>query len=370
MPPTSGSIEVFGRISSILELGAGFNPEFSGIDNIYLNCSILGMSRTEAENKIDDIIRFADIGEFVHQPVKNYSSGMTVRLAFAIAINVEPAILVVDEALSVGDAAFQRKCFARIHEIKEDGATILFVSHDASAVVDLCQRAVLLDSGRQLFCGDPKKTISYYHKLLFAPLEKTASIRKSILADDNSTSVRMVRKIEDEKAKSVSRASFNPHMLPKSTLWYEPAGAIISNPLILTGAGKKVNRLARNEHYFYCYDVAFTENVHNVRFGMLIKTVRGAELGGFGNRVEFEEMAYVEKGACYHVRMKFACVLLPGTYFLNAGVVGMMEGEERYLHRGIDVAMFEVISEKNMAPTGIVDFGIKLLIKPSVFETA
>jgi len=258
MPPTSGTIEVFGRISSILELGAGFNPEFSGIDNIYLNCSILGMSRREAEDKIDDILGFADIGEFVKQPVKNYSSGMTVRLAFAIAINVDPSILVVDEALSVGDAAFQRKCFSRIHEIKEDGATILFVSHDANAVVELCQRAVLLDSGEQLFCGDPKKTISYYHKLLFASPEKTRAIRKSILSSVRSESVDVSSDKKDrdsfsEEKKQFIRSSYNPHMQPKSTLWYEPAGAIISNPGIFTSEGKRVNCLLRNESYFYSY---------------------------------------------------------------------------------------------------------------------
>ena len=363
MSPTSGQIDVNGRISAILELGAGFNPEFSGRNNVYLNCSILGMERAEVDERIDDILEFADIGEFIDQPVKTYSSGMNVRLAFSIAINVDPAILVIDEALAVGDAAFQRKCFSRIKAIQKKGATVLFVSHAADAVVELCNRAIFLDQGKILYSGDPKKAISLYHKLLFAPQDKVESVRQSILdkiqAEESAPNDDTEQKADLQPEQVESKAYFNKHLKPKSTIWYEPDGAVIHEPHILTPDGRKVNVLVRNEEYFYTYDVRFTKNVFNVRFCMLIKTLRGFELGGYGNRVVDENMEYLNEGSVAHVRLRFRCALLPGTYFLNAGVMGIAGKEDVYLHRGIDVTMFEVMPEKNLSSTAVVDFGIR-----------
>ena len=153
LTPTSGEVQVNGKISALLELGSGFNPEFTGRQNVFLNGRLLGLEQKQIEAKFDEIAAFADIGDFIEQPVKTYSSGMFVRLAFAVAINVKPDILVVDEALAVGDEAFQRKCFARIQAIKESGGTILFVSHSASNVIELCDYAVLLDRGDLLLYG-------------------------------------------------------------------------------------------------------------------------------------------------------------------------------------------------------------------------
>ena len=149
--PTEGEVTVNGRISALLELGAGFNPEYTGIENIYLNGTMIGFSREEIDRKLDDILAFADIGDFVHQPVKTYSSGMFVRLAFAVAINIDPEILIVDEALSVGDVFFQSKCYRKFEEFKRDGKTILFVSHDLSAISRYCDRAVLLNQGDKIY---------------------------------------------------------------------------------------------------------------------------------------------------------------------------------------------------------------------------
>ena len=140
LTPTSGKVEVNGRVSALLELGAGFNPEFTGLENVFFNGSIMGYSRHEMDAKIDDILAFADIGDFIHQPVKMYSSGMFARLAFAVAINVDPDILIVDEALSVGDAAFQSKCFQKFQEFREKGKTILFVTHSVDLIIKYCSR--------------------------------------------------------------------------------------------------------------------------------------------------------------------------------------------------------------------------------------
>lgn len=378
MPPTLGQLQVNGRISAILELGAGFNPEFSGRDNVYLNCSILGMKRSEVDERIGDILEFADIDEFIDQPVKSYSSGMSVRLAFSIAINVDPQILVIDEALAVGDAAFQRKCFSRINSIQEQGATILFVSHDAGAVVELCTRAMLLDQGELLYLGSPKKVIALYHKLLFAPHDKVASIRESILdkgypksvtsdvVDNNTNSQQNVDDLPGQE-KETSKPFLNPGLRPQSTIWYEPNGAIIEKPFIQTLNGTRVNVLVRNEEYFYTYKVRFTTNAFNVRYGMLIKTLRGLELGGAGNRVEdIHSGQSVKKGSVVHVKLRFYCRLLPGLYFMNAGVMAIENRENKYLHRGVDVVMFEVMQEDNIGATALVDFGIETTVS---FET-
>ena len=168
LQPSSGSVEVNGRIAALLELGAGFNAEYTGRENVYLNAAILGLARSEIDQRFEAIARFADIGEFIDQPVKTYSSGMYVRLAFATAINVDPDILVVDEALAVGDEAFQRKCYARIEEIQAKGGTILFVSHAAQTIVQLCSRALLIDGGELLLEGRPKIVTGQYQRLMNA----------------------------------------------------------------------------------------------------------------------------------------------------------------------------------------------------------
>ena len=163
---TSGTMQVNGRISALLELGAGFNPEYTGLENIYVNGMVIGFTREEIDQKLQDILDFADIGDFVYQPVKTYSSGMFVRLAFAVAINIEPEILIVDEALSVGDVFFQAKCFRKFEEFKEKGKTILFVTHDLGSINKYCDRAILLHKGEKVAEGSPKEIVDLYKKKL------------------------------------------------------------------------------------------------------------------------------------------------------------------------------------------------------------
>ena len=169
--PTGGEVQVNGRISALLELGAGFNMEYSGIENIYLNGTMIGFSREEIDAKLDEILKFADIGDFVYQPVKTYSSGMFVRLAFAVAINIEPEILIVDEALSVGDVFFQAKCYRKFEEFKKQGKTILIVSHDLGSISKYCDRVVLLNQGVKMAEGNPKEMVDLYKRLLVGQAE-------------------------------------------------------------------------------------------------------------------------------------------------------------------------------------------------------
>lgn len=173
--PSSGSVNVNGKISSLLELGAGFNPEFTGIENIYLNGSVMGFSKEEMNSKLQEILNFADIGNFAYQPVKTYSSGMYVRLAFSVAINVNPDVLIIDEALAVGDAKFQLKCFKRLERIKSSGVTILFVSHAIDQVRDFCNRGVVMNAGQIIFDGDSKKAAVKYFDLIFPKEDQNES---------------------------------------------------------------------------------------------------------------------------------------------------------------------------------------------------
>jgi lipopolysaccharide transport system ATP-binding protein len=195
LTPSKGTIEVNGKIAALLELGAGFNPEFTGVENIYLNGTIMGFSREEIDKKIDDILEFADIGDFVYQPVKMYSSGMFARLAFAVAINVEPDILIVDEALAVGDVKFQTKCFNRFKELKEKGTTILFVSHDVFAVRNFCDKAVWINEGTLKKIGDTVQVTAEYMEYM-----NSDSIGDGENSQEDNT----------EKQELLTKSDFNP----------------------------------------------------------------------------------------------------------------------------------------------------------------
>lgn len=379
LQPTSGSVETNGRLSALLELGAGFNPEFSGRQNVYINGSIYGLMHDEIDARFDDIIRFADIGNFINQPVKSYSSGMVVRLAFAVAISIEPDILIVDEALAVGDVAFQRKCFARIKQIQERGGTILFVSHSAGAVIDLCNRALLLDQGELLIGGSPKQVISHYHKMIFATLGKIEEIKKEWQMDPNRLNLVGDDKedegsegsgdvIEKEKKdEPVQESFYAPGMVPQSTVYFEKRGAVIENPHITTLDGKQVNILVSGEEFIYTYTVFFERPAFQVRFGMLIKTVSGMEIGGHVSAPAGKGIEYIKEATRWKVQFHFHSLLNPGAYFLNAGVLGIIEGNEVYLDRNTDIAMFRVQEKENLTSTAIVDL-IKYTHEPIVEE--
>jgi lipopolysaccharide transport system ATP-binding protein len=372
--PTSGSIQTQGRIAALLELGSGFNPEFTGRENVYLNGAVLGLSKGEIDARFDDITAFADIGDFIEQPVKTYSSGMMVRLAFAVAINVNPQILVVDEALSVGDELFQRKCFSRIETIRREGATILFVSHSGGTVVELCDRAILLDMAELLATGLPKQIVGRYQKLLYAPAEKRRQLRDEIRrssncgdtcrADISQDGDNVPEACEAQMLQQELQDSCDPALTPVSTIAYASYGAIIHDPAVYSLDGERVNNLTRGKTYYYRYRVRFKYAASNVRFGMLIKTTSGVELGGAASASSNRaSLPFVRAGSEYVVEFAFCCRLNAGVYFLNAGVLGEINGSETYLHRVIDVAMFRVMSETANMATGIVDFSCVSRIK-------
>lgn len=362
--PTRGTIGTQGRIAALLELGSGFNPEFSGRENVYLNAAVLGLSVSEIDARFSDITKFADIGEFIEQPVKTYSSGMLVRLAFAVAINVEPEILVVDEALSVGDELFQRKCFSKIESIRESGATILFVSHSGSQIVELCDRAILIDSGEMLATGEPKGIVGKYQKLIYAPPDKVLHIRNEVCRDTTQASKDKHLNVDayqvSEPGKNIAQADdeyFDPNFTSTSTLIYESHGAYISAPKIRNVVGENVNCLKRGNTYYYTYQVKFERKAMNVRFGMVIKTASGLELGGAVSAPHGSVgIETISPGSIVNVEYRFTCNLNPGTYFLNAGVQGIIDSVDTYLHRVLDFYAFKVPPVNNDLATAIVDF--------------
>ncbi len=369
--PTSGDITVNGRISALLELGAGFNKEFSGRENVYVNGALMGFSREEMDARFQAITDFAGIGDFIDQPVKTYSSGMYVRLAFACAVNVDPDILVVDEALAVGDEAFQRKCFSRLSEFQKMGKTILFVSHSSGVVVELCNRALLFDQGELLLSGAPKSVATRYQKLVYAPSNKVSLLREEIrmLQAEQGENLQSEAVLEEDaesladceqnrKNKTKATSFYDPNLKPKSTISYESHGALIKEPHITSLKGDRVNVLIRREEYIYTYTVDFNEDAYNVYFGMLVKTITGLELGGMISHPHTAPINFIPKGTTKKQSFIFKCALVPGAYFLNAGVFGTVNGSGTYLHRLIDAAMFKVQPEKKLCATGIVDFGI------------
>ncbi|MFO1316116.1 MAG: ABC transporter ATP-binding protein [Burkholderiales bacterium] len=363
LAPTTGDVETAGRVSALLELGSGFNPEFSGRENVFLNGAILGLARAEMRALLPEILAFADIGYFVDQPVKTYSSGMALRLAFAVATAVAPRILIVDEALAVGDEAFQRKCFARIEAIREGGAAVLFVSHSPMQVLELCDVALLLDGGRMLLMDEPRRVVAEYQRLLYAPPEEAARLRDAAQAARPATAEADAAAAAADAGPAA--ASFDPALRSASIVEYAQHGARIGAPRIETPAGAPVNVLVRGDPYVVAYDVEFTAPARRVRFGMMVKTTTGIELGGGTFPPAGAPADGFAAGARVRLSFAFRCRLFAGTYFLNAGLMGDVDGTDTYLHRLVDAAVFRVQPDAALRPSGHVDLEVNASLAPA-----
>lgn len=368
--PTDGELTVRGRVAPILSLGVGFSPEFTGRENVRLHAAVLGLSQDEIQEKMQFIIEFADIGPFFDEPVKRYSSGMYSRLAFATAMASDPEVLVIDEVLAVGDEAFTRKCFARIETIKANGATIFFASHAPNLVVELCDRAILMDRGECIFQADPKSVISQYQRLLYVEPEREEGLRSeirrlSVTSDDGAGQSNRNRASSVDQ---VDYGSLNPDLVPESTVEYGFGTARIGNLRLLDPDGREVNVLRGGIEYQYSYDIEFLERADRVRFGMMIKLVTGFELAGQVSHPNGEALEKVDAGTRMRVDFWFVARMIPGTYFMNAGVLAWCEEEEAYLHRIVDGLMFTILPEGASYGTGVVDLSPGT--PPRVFEAS
>lgn len=359
--PSTGSVKVDGNISALLELGAGFNSDYTGIENIYMNGTMMGFSREEMEKKLPEILEFADIGDFVYQPVKTYSSGMFVRLAFALAINVEPEILIVDEALSVGDVFFQSKCYAKMEEIRKKGTTILMVTHDMGSIIKYCDKVVLLNKGKFLAEGSARDMVDLYKKILAGQFDETSME----LSDFNSGVVEDLANIKRSKEDTFMKAT-NELMKAKMTInpsltEYGDGRASIVDFGIVDAKGSISNLLMKGEYFYIKEKIRFNSKIKSPIFTYTIKDKKGTELSGTNTMLEAAKVEEVDEGDIYEVSFKQKMTLQGGEYLLSMSCTGFEEGDLQVYHRLYDVASITVISNKNTV--GIFDMESEVEIK-------
>ncbi len=345
LTPDEGSIEVNGKISALLELGSGFNPEFTGMQNIFFYGIILGFTRNEMEEKLDDIIAFADIGDFIDQPLKTYSSGMKSRLGFAVAIHIDPEILILDEVLSVGDILFKRKSYAKMQEFFESGKTIIYVSHSANEINRLCTRAVFLHNGSILLDDDPKTVTKYYEKYLFAKKENQAAIIDEIkhLNSDKEYKPKEIPSSKHNIIDNEQKAFFIPDFISQNRTEYDNTYLDIYDLWIETMDGEKVNVLLTNERYRYCYKLRFKAEFNDVDYGMQIITEKGILISGSKN----EQSLNVKTGEIIQIKWEFTCLMHEGIYYFNTAVNHPVDGNREYINRIMDAVVFKVLPVEN-----------------------
>ncbi len=347
--PTSGEVHVNGRISALLELGAGFNQEYNGIENIYLNGTMMGFSEKEIDAKLPSILEFADIGDYVYQPVKTYSSGMFVRLAFAVAINIEPEILIVDEALSVGDVFFQAKCYHKFEEFKEMGKTIVFVSHDLNSISKYCDRVFLLNQGNLLGEGSPKEMIDAYKRVLVGQYELPSDGVHSEFSESG-----------EQQGAADGKGRHEPGYNPDVQEYGNMQAQIIEYRLT-DDRNLPTMAVLKGSEFTMHMRVKFTEHVPEPIFAFSIKNVQGTEITGTNSMIERSFLDSGEPGQVKDITFRQRMTLQGGEYLISLGVTGYRGDTFEVYHRLYDVINITVVSDKNTV--GFYDMESEVLVK-------
>lgn len=340
--PSGGHVEIDGRISALLELGAGFNMEYTGIENIYLNGTMIGFSREEIDAKMQDILDFADIGDFVHQPVKTYSSGMFVRLAFAVAINIDPEILIVDEALSVGDVFFQAKCYKKFEDFKKMGKTILFVSHDLGSISKYCDRVVLLNRGKKLAEGSPKEMVGMYKRIMVNQdkAEEIAAHQMDMSAFDEEEE----KEIKEAVCEGLWKNHYN---LNPNVDEYGNGAAEIVDFAIVDENGNYNSAIMKGSRFRLKSKVKFKQDIQNPIFTYTFKNIQGVAITGTNTMYEKKDVPLAKAGETYVATFEQDMFLQGGEYLLSMSCTGYQGGEFQVYHRLYDVCNVTVVSDKN-----------------------
>ncbi len=346
--PTAGEVKMNGHVSSLLELGAGFNMNYTGIENIYLNGRIMGFSEEEIKKRVPLIESFADIGDFIHQPVRNYSSGMFARLAFAVAINVDPDILIVDEALSVGDVFFQIKCYQKFNEFRKAGKTILFVSHDLGSILKYCDRCLLLHHGEQVAVGPCKEVVDLYRKIMVENYHEERSLSHQ---NDNQDSMKQIHELIDSQE---SEFTYPKNMVWKNHLMQNPrvqeygdhSGEIIDYG-IMNDKGEITGMLIKGEYFTILYRFRFIKPIEHPIFAFTIRDTKGTELCGTNTLYEDMTIEKAEAGLTGVVSFRQRMTLQGGQYMLALGLTGIVDGELVAYHRLYDVCEIGVMADRN-----------------------
>jgi lipopolysaccharide transport system ATP-binding protein len=356
---TTGSIQTNGRIAALLELGSGFNPEFTGRENVYMNASILGLSNAEIDARYDDIVSFADIGQFIEQPVKTYSSGMVVRLAFAVQSQIDPDILVIDEALSVGDAKFQAKCFDRLKKLKDNGTSILLVTHSSEQIVTHCTSALLLESGKVFEAGDPRSVVNRYMDLLFGK-EKKSIVTPAPLATTSSMNEVATPEVSLNYMEDVFAT--HPGYNPYEYRWGDGSVSILDFYLSADGEDYP-SAITTGQNIVLAISVRFLISLVRPILGITIKTKEGVTVYGVNSEMlEVEEFKSLgQYGQVAYARASFCCRLAPGDYFISLGIA-TKQGEYVTPHdRRYDAIHIQVQPVSTFF--GLIDLGLELAVR-------
>ena len=344
LSPTSGTMEINGRISALLELGAGFNMEYTGLENVYLNGTMLGFSEEEINDRLQAILDFADIGEFIHQPVKTYSSGMFVRLAFAVAINIDPEILIVDEALSVGDVFFQAKCYRKMEEIKQRGTTILMVTHDMGSIIKYCDKVVLLNKGEFIAEGEPGHMVDLYKKILANQLD---SLNEELESDYSGGMLGDEKKAKAEESHSDGSLMKDKITINTDRTEYGDGRAEIFDLGLFDAKRNLTHLLLKGEMFTIKERIRFHAPIKSPIFTYTIRDKKGTDLTGTNTMYEGCDIKPVGDGDVYDVSFTQKMTLQGGEYLLSMSCTGF-EGEEHVVyHRLYNMANITVISNKN-----------------------
>lgn len=345
--PTGGNVEIEGRISALLELGAGFNSEYTGIENVYLNGTMTGFTKEEIDGRLQEILEFADIGDFVHQPVKTYSSGMLVRLAFAVAINIDPEILIVDEALSVGDVFFQAKCFKKFEDFKKEGKTILFVSHDLSSVQKYCDRVVLLNKGNKLAEGSAKDMVNLYKKVLVNRLADT-----TLANEDNPAIEGKAQSITDqpggEEQADKGGGRWRDHFeVNPNLIEYGNKEAELIDFAIVDADGMYTSSIEKGTRFTVKSKTLFHQTIRMPIFTLTFKDIHGTSITGTNTMYEKKDIEEAKEGEIYVAEFTQEMNLQGGEYLVSMSCTGYANGEFTVYHRLYDVLNLTVVSDKD-----------------------
>lgn len=366
--PTSGTLEIKGKISALLELGAGFNQEYTGIENIYLNGTMVGFTKEEMDGKLQSIIDFADIGEFINQPVKTYSSGMFARLAFAVAINVDPDILIVDEALSVGDIFFQSKCYQKFMDLKEAGKTILFVSHDLGSIIKYCDRSLLIHHGKQIAVGKSSEIVDIYKKILVnqfdeKDVEKLLNKENPEENDNKENSEHEdaadeINETENLQTNELDGIWKNQMLNNSNAVTYGNGVADIIDYAIIDEKGKLNFSISKGSNFSIRMKIQFYQDVKQPIFAYTLKDVKGTEITGTNTMLEKQTIDQVKAGEIVMVNFDQNMCLQSGNYLLALGCTGFENGNFTVYSRLYDVCNLQVVSDHDTV--GYVDMGTKV----------
>ncbi|TWG38863.1 lipopolysaccharide transport system ATP-binding protein [Acidovorax delafieldii] len=349
---TEGGVHVNGKVAALLELGMGFHSDFTGRQNIFMAGQLLGHTAEEISLVTPEIEKFADIGKYIDQPVRVYSSGMQVRLAFAVATAIRPDVLIVDEALSVGDASFQRKCFQRIEAFRAAGTTLLFVSHDIDAIKKICNRALFINQGTLVISGASKQVCDEYERYLFG---------------DRKVGGENKREFQINLKSAIEASHFDQSLAVSCEIIYGNGQADIEACWLADTDGCRINVVESGIPFQWCYRVRFIEDVKNPIFAMMLKTREGVALYGTDSTLDELSDTDYKSGDVVQVCFSLKNQLAPGIYYLNCGV--RIEGEHgaEFLSRRVDSALLRVTAGEGLTVVaGLMDMKAQLDVSSEV----